>query len=68
MLPAKGKNKGKKSLDRVSENGLGLRDEDDLFFQQDGFEDADDGWEGQKLEDAVDGSFLLKRRNTEMMG
>lgn len=46
MLPAEGENEGKEGLDCVTQNCLRLRDKNDLFLQEDGLEDADDGLEG----------------------
>lgn len=58
MLPTEREDESEECLNCVAQNCFRLRDEDDLLFEKDGLEDADDGGEGQKFEDAVDRPFL----------
>lgn len=59
MLPSEREHEREKSLDGKTQNGLALRHKNDLFLQQNGLEYADNALQRQKLEDTVDGAFLL---------
>lgn len=68
MFPPEGKDKRKEGLNRKTEYGSRLRHKDDLFFEEDCLEDADDALQGQKFEYAVNCAFLNEAKGTETMG
>jgi hypothetical protein len=68
VFPPKGKDKRKEGLNRKTEYGPRLRHKDDLLFEEDRLEDADDALQGQKFEYAVNCAFLDGAKGTETMG
>jgi hypothetical protein len=68
MFPTERKDEAQKSLNSISQNCFGLRHENDFLLEEYGFEDADDGRDGEELEHTVNGSFLYQRKLTDMIG